>query len=465
MSSVAFISPRRILLLCMLSSFVGGAGFSAMTMEWRQPQGMASTVDVTGDMEVHRRTPPSISERSHRFVGLPITQLRNRLQRKTTSNRPSLAVGVNEDDVQPGIEPELNSSQQPNRGVQNVGGSDDVVSIPEARVFTPEEDVNIRVYESVNRSVVNITTKSLQRGPFLLLESELQGSGSGSVIDQSGHILTNFHVVSGAEYMSVTLFNGKVYEAEAVGVDPQNDIAVIKIKAPAEVLFPIEFGESGDLRVGQKIFAIGNPFGLERTLTTGIISSLNRTLPSRKADTYMKGIIQIDAALNQGNSGGPLIDTQAKVIGMNTAIANPSQTGENTGVGFSIPVNTIRRVTEELIQFGKVIRADLGIALTWSTPEGLGIAKLDPGGPAERAGLRGVRIVRQRFRQGLLEYDVVKRDVEYADRILAIDGQPMASYDDLQTFLNQRKPGDKVIVTVLREGKSIDVDVKLAAEE
>jgi S1-C subfamily serine protease len=198
-------------------------------------------------------------------------------------------------------------------------------------------------------------------------------------------------------------------------------------------------------------------------LTIGIISSLNRTLPAKKKGTYTKGIIQIDAALNQGNSGGPLLDSQGLLIGMNTAIA--SSTGQNTGVGFSIPVNTIRRVVPELIRFGKVIRADLGIAMTFPADRGLGIAVVAPNSPAEAAGLRGIRMLLEQRRQGQFILESRRRDFDYADRILSIDAQDIHSLDDLQSFLETKKPGDRIKLHILRGGAELDVVVKLGVEE
>src|SRR4029450_3920288 len=183
--------------------------------------------------------------------------------------------------------------------------------------FTPEERTNILVYERANRSVVHITTKATQRE--LLFDVPAEGTGSGSVLDKGGHILTNYHVVEGATEVRVTLANGESFDASLVGYDPPNDMAVLKVNAPPEMLAPMQLGDSSRLRVGQTVFAIGNPFGLERTMTTGIISSLNRSLPTRSGGR-MKSIIQIDAALNRGNSGGPLLDTRGRLIGMNTAI-------------------------------------------------------------------------------------------------------------------------------------------------
>ena len=204
--------------------------------------------------------------------------------------------------------------------------------------LTPDEAVGVAVYERNNKSVVNITTKSVNT--ILLLDVSSEGSGSGSILDREGHILTNFHVVEDAQEIGVTLFDGKTYDAKPVGADPNNDIAVIKIEAPRDSLFPIDVGDSSELRVGMRVFAIGNPFGLERTMTTGIISSLNRSLQVRTTRS-IKSIIQIDAAVNPGNSGGPLLNSHGRLIGMNTAIA--SRNGQSAGVGFAIPSNLIAR--------------------------------------------------------------------------------------------------------------------------
>ncbi|NLF09127.1 MAG: trypsin-like serine protease, partial [Pirellulaceae bacterium] len=207
--------------------------------------------------------------------------------------------------------------------------------------LSPDEQINVFVYQQVNRSVVNINTRGTAGNSFLMFEVISEGEGSGTVIDRAGHILTNYHVVEGAKEIRVTLFDGKSYDAQLVGGDPDTDVAVLKIDAPAETLFPAVFGSSTDLLVGQRVFAIGNPFGLERTLATGIISSLNRSIPGRSGRRSLRSIIQIDAAINPGNSGGPLLDTRARMIGMNTAIA--SHTGSSAGVAFAIPVNTIAR--------------------------------------------------------------------------------------------------------------------------
>jgi S1-C subfamily serine protease len=297
---------------------------------------------------------------------------------------------------------------------------------------------------------------------LIFLEVPTEGTGSGSVLDKQGHILTNNHVIEGAQEIKVTLFDGETYSAQLVGRDAPNDIAVLKITAPADSLIPVELGDSAKLKVGQHIFAIGNPFGLERTMTTGIISSLNRSLPSKSGRT-MKSIIQIDAALNRGNSGGPLLDSRGKLIGMNTAIA--SSTGENTGVGFAIPVDTIGRVVAQLITSGKVTRPETGITRVFQTEHGLVVATMAPGGPAERAGLRGFRIIREQKRRGPFTYEERTIDRSQADMIMAVDGEKVVTADEFLGLIERHLPGEQTTLTVVRDGKKLDVPLTLSAGE
>jgi S1-C subfamily serine protease len=340
-------------------------------------------------------------------------------------------------------------------------GAESPASAAGLEEFTPEERTNILVYERANRSVVHITTKAAQR-ELLFMEVPAEGTGSGSVLDQSGHILTNYHVVEGAAQILVTLHNGESYTASVVGFDPPNDMAVLKVEAPREMLVPIALGDSSRLRVGQIVYAIGNPFGLERTMTTGIISSLNRSLPS-KAGRTMKSIIQIDAALNRGNSGGPLIDSRGRLIGMNTAIA--SSTGENTGVGFAIPVDTIKRVAAQLVTSGKVIRPEAGISRVLVTEQGLVVATVVPDGPADRAGVRGFKVVREQKRRGPFVYEERRIDRSEADTIVAVDGQRVTTADSFLTLIEQHRPGDQAILTVFREGNLVEVPLTLGSAE
>jgi S1-C subfamily serine protease len=328
--------------------------------------------------------------------------------------------------------------------------------------LTPDERVNIAVYENCNRSVVNITTEGSAGTALLVFDIVSKGAGSGSVLDQRGHILTNYHVIEGAKTIEVTLFDGNAYEGRLVGRDPTHDLAILKIDAPAESLFPVTLGDSTHLRVGQRVFAIGNPFGLERTLTTGIVSSLNRSLPSRGSRT-IKSIIQIDAAINPGNSGGPLLDSRGTLIGMNTAIA--STTGQNTGVGFAIPASIISRVVPQLIEKGKVIRPDSGITHVTQLENGLRIEKMTPGGPAERAGLRGARLVKQVRRRGPFTYEVQSIDRSLADVVVAVDGEKIATPDEFLNEIEAKRPGEEAVLTVLREGREVLVAVRLVEGE
>ncbi|HEY2893273.1 MAG TPA: trypsin-like peptidase domain-containing protein, partial [Pirellulales bacterium] len=333
---------------------------------------------------------------------------------------------------------------------------------PRSTELTPEEQVNISVYEQVNRSVVNINTKSVRSDAFFFFEVPAEGGGSGSVLDTRGHVLTNFHVIDGAREIEVVLFDGKSYEGRLVGKDESGDVAVIKIDAPTESLLPVAFGDSTHLRVGQRVFAIGNPFGLERTLTTGIISSLNRSLPARNHRT-IRSIIQIDAAINPGNSGGPLLDSHGRLIGMNTAIASP--TGQSAGVGFAIPIANIARIVPQLIERGRVIRPDVGITRVLQTEHGLLIATMTPGGPAEQAGLRGFRIVKQRRKPGPFSYDTQTIDRNAADLIVAVDGEKIVKAGDFLSLVEAKQPGDEVMLTVIRAGREMNVPVRLAAGE
>jgi S1-C subfamily serine protease len=345
-------------------------------------------------------------------------------------------------------------------GSGQAGGREAGPPLPE-RAFTPEELTNIAVYEAGNQSVANINTKATVAAGFFLMEVPSEGAGSGIVLDGQGHILTNFHVVEGAREIQVTLHDGSAHEARVVGVDPATDVAVLRIEPPANPLQPAAFGNSHDLRVGQRVFAIGNPFGLERTLTTGIISSLNRSLPTKTGRT-IKSIIQTDAAINPGNSGGPLLDSRGRLIGMTTAIA--SRTGQSSGVGFAIPVGTLKRIVPQLIARGRVVRPDAGIARVYQTDEGLLVAAVVPEGPAERAGIRGFKVVRERRRQGPFMTEFERVDRTTADLVVAVDDLPVKSADDFLSAVESRNPGDKVLIRVRREGRDLDVPVVLAAE-
>jgi S1-C subfamily serine protease len=328
-----------------------------------------------------------------------------------------------------------------------------------ATQLTPEELTHVRVYEISNRSVVNVNTRFESHDRFFpMLSAQGEGSGSGSVLDKSGHILTNYHVVEDAQAIQVTLPGDKSYDATLVGFDAEHDMAILKIDAPADVLYPITFGSSQNLKVGQRVYALGNPFGLEGTMTTGIISNLNRTLPSRVEGHDMQSIIQTDAALNPGNSGGPLLDTSGRVIGMNVAIATKS--GQNAGLGFAIPVSRITRFIPQLIANGKITRPDLGITYVNETDKGLQVVRLNPGGPAEKAGLRGWG--RKEVKHGPLVMST--NDSSKADYIVAIDGQPVSKGDALLEKIEEHQPGDKVVLSILRDGQPTQVSVTLGSD-
>ncbi len=320
--------------------------------------------------------------------------------------------------------------------------------------FLSDERNNIQVYEAVNRGVVNITT--LANGLGFLRDEEASGSGSGFVLDKDGKILTNYHVIEGSDTLQVTLYDGSTFAAEVVGVDPTTDVAVIQIGAPIELLWPVPLGDSTGLAVGQKVLSVGNPFGLERTLTTGIISALGRTMRARNG-RQIQEVIQTDAAINPGNSGGPLLNARAQVIGITTAIVG--RVGQSAGIGFAVPINGIKRILDQLIEHGRVIRADLGIARVLTTESGLVLLDLVEGGPAERAGLQGMSFRVRRYGP----YRIEQPDQESADRLVAINGKEIRDVDELLTEVERHAPGDTVRVRVLRRGRLLDIDVTLGA--
>ena len=332
-------------------------------------------------------------------------------------------------------------------------GSTPAVPIPDAKTPAPPEDVlkeldpeernNVMVYATVNKSVVNITT-----------ESET-GTGSGFVIDKQGHLLTNYHVIQGAGAVRVTLFDGSNHAAKLVGQDASNDVAVLQIRAPADKLFPVTFGDSSRVMVGQKIMALGNPFGLERTLTSGIVSSLDRSLKAKNG-RMIKGIIQTDAAVNPGNSGGPLLNSRGQVIGMNTAII--SQVGQSAGISFAVPINAITRILRPLIENGRVIRADLGIKRVYATDNGLLVMAVVDGGPAEQAGIQPAQIKEERLGLGYVRRFV---DTDSADLIVGIEHRRVKTVDELLTEVEKHQPGDVIRVTVIRGGQPTDIQIRL----
>jgi len=330
--------------------------------------------------------------------------------------------------------------------------------------LSEEERNNIEIYQRYSPGVVNITTTTIGYDFFLRPVPMESGTGSGAVIDDQGHIVTNFHVVRGAETLEVTLPDKSKHEARVIGADPDNDLAVIQISVPRGRLISIPLGASKGLQVGQKVLAIGNPYGLERTLTTGVISSLGRSIQAENG-RIIEDIIQTDAAINPGNSGGPLLNSQGQMIGINTAIYSPSNSG-SVGIGFAIPADTVRRITGDLLTTGYVRHLWLGVgstvnladfpdlanALRLGTDRGLMIIETYQNSPASRAGLRGatdvVRVGRRRLPVG-------------GDVILEFQGKAINSAQELASEIDHYKAGDKVTVTVLRGNRKIDIPVTL----
>jgi S1-C subfamily serine protease len=332
------------------------------------------------------------------------------------------------------------------------------------RDFNSDERNNIEIYGKYSKGVVNITTTTLEYDFFLRPVPMESGTGSGAIIDTQGHIVTNFHVVRNAQQLEVTLPDKTKHEARVIGADPNNDLAVIQINSPNERFTPIPLGTSAGLQVGQKVLAIGNPYGLERTLTTGIISSLGRSIQAENG-RVIEDIIQTDAAINPGNSGGPLLNSAGEIIGINTAIFSPSNSG-NIGIGFAIPVDTVKRITKDLITLGYVPHADLGItqsipledvpwlsdALRLGTDRGLMVVSVFPNSAAAVGGIRGAS---QQVRVGRYVMPVG------GDIIIAVEGKPVDSQQEMATEIDRHKPGDKVTVRVLRGNRMIDLPVVL----
>jgi S1-C subfamily serine protease len=313
-----------------------------------------------------------------------------------------------------------------------------------------DEQNNIEVYKAISPGVVFITSTSFSNNFWDA--GERSGTGSGFVIDAQGHILTNYHVIEGAEKLSVS-FGEKSYPATRVGEDPDTDLAVIKVDAPRDVLTVIPFGDSDKLVVGQKVLAIGNPFGFARTLTTGVISGLQRPIRARN-NRQIEGAIQTDASINPGNSGGPLLDSSGRMIGINSQILSPA--GGSVGVGFAVPANIAKRIVPQLIKNGAVVRPKLGIVpfnvgnlqMRLPVEEGVGIYQVNPNSSAAAAGLRGLT-------------QTPDGDVELGDIITGIDGERVNNSDDLYRILDKHQFNDVVQVEVFRDSRRIKVPVRL----
>ncbi len=321
-----------------------------------------------------------------------------------------------------------------------------------------EEENTIDIYQRINAGVVNITSIAVTYD-FFLNPIPSEATGSGSIINKKGYILTNNHVIRDSDRLEVTLTDGSKWPAERVGADPQTDLAVIKINAPAERLVVIPMGSSDTLRPGQKILAIGNPFGLERTLTTGIVSAIRKSI--RAGDLEIDEVIQIDAAINPGNSGGPLLDSDGKMVGINTAIFTPS--GGSVGIGFAIPINTAKRVIGELVSRGYVAYAWLGIDTQTLIPEfaealdlpvrrGVLVSRVVRGGPAHQAGIRG----------GTRRVEVGNAIIVIGgDLLTIIDGEKVESAEEFHRIMKGKKPGEKVRLTLWRGKEKREIEIKL----
>lgn len=341
---------------------------------------------------------------------------------------------------------------QPSSSALTVNASKNITDPTEAT----DEQNNIEIYRALAPGVVNIHSTSYSRDFFGFVEPQ-EGSGSGSIIDEQGNILTNYHVIEGAQKLSVSFGGQKNYAAKVVGGDPDTDLAVIKlIELPREALTTVPMGDSERLSVGQKVLAIGNPFGLDRTLTTGVISGLQRPIRARNG-RLIEGAIQTDASINPGNSGGPLLDSHGRMIGINSQILSPS--GTSAGVGFAVPVNIAKRIVPQLLRSGEVRRAKLGIStrnvealknqVELPVSDGVLIWQVAPGGGAASAGLHGL----QQTEDG---------DVELGDIIVGIDSEKVANSDDLARLLDKHQVGDTVNVQIVRNGRRMSVPVRLS---
>jgi S1-C subfamily serine protease len=327
--------------------------------------------------------------------------------------------------------------------------------LPMPSDLSESERRDIEIFRRASRSVVNITSLvEVRRDIFSLDVTEIpRGSGSGFIWDREGHVVTNFHVLEGAQRWTVTLADQSTHEATLVGVAPDKDLAVLKIEVPEAQLIPLPVGNSHDLAVGQRVLAIGNPFGLDQTLTVGVVSALGRELRSPSGRT-IRDVVQTDAAINPGNSGGPLLNSSGSLIGVNSAIYSPS--GASAGIGFAVPVDTVSSLVPQILEFGRPIRPGIGVALLPDSllrrldVEGVAIQSVETGGPAAQAGLHGIQTDRRGRRY-------------LGDVVTAVNGEPVRNYDELASALERAGVGSTVELSILREGESLTVGVDVIA--
>ncbi len=328
---------------------------------------------------------------------------------------------------------------------------------PQAEGLSGEERRDIDVFRGASASVVFITSIALQRDYFSLDVLQIpQGTGSGFVWDRAGHVVTNFHVIQEGDRFSVTLSDQSEWPAEVVGAAPGKDVAVLRIKAPQEKLTPLPVGRSRELLVGQRVLAVGNPFGLDHSLTVGVVSALGRELTAPNG-RRIRDVVQTDAAINPGNSGGPLLDSAGRLIGVNTAIYSPS--GVSSGIGFAIPADVVARLVPQLIEHGRLIEPGIGVELNATLDqlarragvEGVVVYRVEPGGPAEQAGLEGPRVAGG-------------RRVVLGDVIVGLQGKPVRTQNDLLDAFEAAGAGATVTLTVARDGARRDVRMKLVAK-
>ncbi|HLI27078.1 MAG TPA: trypsin-like peptidase domain-containing protein [Chloroflexota bacterium] len=333
----------------------------------------------------------------------------------------------------------------------------DLPARPNSRGLLQSEELLQELYERVSPSVVNIRVRARAASGSAVPEFE-EGTGSGVVLDHEGHILTNYHVAGEDRRLEVTLADGTRLAATVVGRDPLSDLAVLRVQAPPDKLHPAQLGDSSAVRPGQMAIAIGNPFGLERSLTVGVVSAVGRVRPSGVGGRSIANMIQTDAAINPGNSGGPLLNSAGEVIGINTQIQTAGGVRGNMGVGFAVPINTARRALPAMLAgrkvqhpwlgiSGRAVSEDLAEELDLPVKEGVLVAGVQPDSPAARAGLRGA----------------TRGDPASGDIILAIDGHEVKAVEDIVAYLDQHEVGDRVVVTIVRGGATQTVEVELGA--